>query len=47
MENKNQWLEEATKSRNILFSEWISEGKPLGDFYLWLLDRVEIETAGK
>lgn len=38
MNQKSNWLEEAKKSRNILFSEWSKRGRPLGDFYKWLVD---------
>ena len=38
---KNNWLEEAKKSRAILFNAWQRLGKPKGDFYHWLLEQIE------
>lgn len=41
MSDKSSWIEEAKKSRAIMFARWQREGKPMGDFYMWLLEQVE------
>ena len=35
------WFEQAKRDRDNLKQIWVKEGSP-GDFYFWLLERVEI-----
>lgn len=48
MSVKSTWLDEAKKSRRLLFDKWEELGKPKKDFYAWLVDQVDASiTAAK